>query len=91
MFIDLTPEQRALRLEIRDYFSQLMTPELRNKLRGQEGGEDFRNVVRQMSKDGWLFLVVINLLNKKNFVWEIWIFGKITILQTIRFKYSRLL
>ncbi|MDG1731439.1 MAG: acyl-CoA dehydrogenase family protein [Thalassotalea sp.] len=54
MFIDLTPEQRALRLEVRDYFSQLMTPELRNKLRGKEGGEDFRNVVRQMGKDGWL-------------------------------------
>ena len=54
MFIDLTPEQRALRLEVRDYFQQLMTPELRNKLRGQEGGEDFRAVVRQMGKDGWL-------------------------------------
>lgn len=54
MFIDLTPEQRAFRLEVRDYFSQLMTPELRNKLRGKEGGEDFRNVVRQMGKDGWL-------------------------------------
>lgn len=54
MFIDLTPEQRALRLEIRDYFQQLMTPELRKKLRGKEGGEDFRNVVRQMGKDGWL-------------------------------------
>ena len=54
MFIDLTPEQRALRLEVRDYFSQLMTPELRKKLRGKEGGEDFRNVVRQMGKDGWL-------------------------------------
>lgn len=54
MFIDLTPEQRALRLEVRDYFSQLMTPELRQKLRGSEGGEDFRKVVRQMGKDGWL-------------------------------------
>ncbi len=54
MFVDLTPEQRALRLEVRDYFQQLMTPELRNKLRGKEGGEDFRNVVRQMGKDGWL-------------------------------------
>jgi alkylation response protein AidB-like acyl-CoA dehydrogenase len=54
MFIDLTPEQRALRLEVRDYFQQLMTPELRNKLRGKEGGDDFRHVVRQMGKDGWL-------------------------------------
>jgi alkylation response protein AidB-like acyl-CoA dehydrogenase len=54
MFIDLTPEQRALRLEVRDYFSQLMTPELRQQLRGKEGGDNFRNVVRQIGKDGWL-------------------------------------
>ncbi|TMM46943.1 acyl-CoA dehydrogenase family protein [Colwellia ponticola] len=54
MFIDLTPEQRALRLEVRDYFTQLMTPELRQQLRGKEGGDNFRNVVRQIGKDGWL-------------------------------------
>ncbi|WP_416138876.1 acyl-CoA dehydrogenase family protein [Halomonas sp. HK25] len=54
MFVDLTPEQRALRLQVRDYFSQLMTPELRQQLRGQEGGEDYRRVVRQIGKDGWL-------------------------------------
>ena len=54
MFIDLTPEQRALRLEIRDYFTQLMTPELRLALRGEEGGDTFRKVVKQMGKDGWL-------------------------------------
>lgn len=54
MFIDLTPEQRALRLEVRDYFTQLMTPELRQQLRGKEGGDTFRNVVRQIGKDGWL-------------------------------------
>lgn len=54
MFIDLTPEQRALRLEVRDYFTQLMTPELRQQLRGKEGGDNFRDVVRQIGKDGWL-------------------------------------
>lgn len=54
MFIDLTPEQKALRLEVRDYFTQLMTPELRQQLRGKEGGDTFRNVVRQIGKDGWL-------------------------------------
>lgn len=54
MFVDLTPQQRVLREEIRDYFSQLMTPELRLSLRGEEGGETFRKVVRQMGKDGWL-------------------------------------
>lgn len=54
MFVDLTPQQRALRLEVRDYFSQLMTPELRQSLRGEEGGDNFRKIVRQMGKDGWL-------------------------------------
>jgi len=54
MFVDLTDEQRALRLKVRDYFNSLMTQELRNELRGSEGGEQFRNIVRQMGKDGWL-------------------------------------
>ncbi len=54
MFVDLTDEQRALRMKVRDYFTNLMTPELRNELRGSEGGDQFRNVVRQMGKDGWL-------------------------------------
>src|SRR5690554_972835 len=54
MFVDLTPEQQALRLRVRDYFSQLMTPELRQRLRGQEGGEEYRRVVRQIGQDGWL-------------------------------------
>ena len=54
MFVDLTPEQHALRLKIRDYFTGLMTPELRSSLRGKEGGDEFRNTIRQMGKDGWL-------------------------------------
>lgn len=54
MFVDLTEEQRALRLKVRDYFTNLMTPELRNELRGSEGGDQYRNIVRQMGKDGWL-------------------------------------
>lgn len=54
MFVDLTDEQHALRLKVRDYFGDLMSPELRNELRGSEGGEQFRRVVRQMGKDGWL-------------------------------------
>ena len=35
MFIDLTPEQHALRLKVRDYFNHLMTPELRLELAGR--------------------------------------------------------
>lgn len=54
MFVDLTPEQHELRLKVRDYFTQLMTPELRLALRGKEGGDDYRRVIRQMGEDGWL-------------------------------------
>ncbi|MCY1259403.1 Acyl-CoA dehydrogenase FadE26 [compost metagenome] len=54
MFVDLTDEQKRLRLKVRDYFTELMTPELRAELRGAEGGDTFRNVVRQMGRDGWL-------------------------------------
>ena len=54
MFIDLTPEQHALRLKVRDYFNALMTPELRLELRGAEGGDTYRNTIRQMGRDGWL-------------------------------------
>lgn len=54
MFVDLTPEQKSLRREIRDYFNALMTDDLRVALRGAEGGDDFRRLIRQMGEDGWL-------------------------------------
>ncbi len=54
MFIDLTPEQHQLRIRVRDYFNQLMTPELRQRMRGAEGGDEFRRLIRQMGRDGWL-------------------------------------
>jgi hypothetical protein len=54
MFVDLTPEQHALRLKVRDYFQNLMTPELRSELRGKEGGDLYRQTIRQMGRDGWL-------------------------------------
>ena len=54
MFVDLTPEQQALRIKVRDYFNELMTPELRVAMRGAEGGPEFRRLVRQMGADGWL-------------------------------------
>lgn len=54
MFVDLTPEQHALRHKVRDYFQALMTPQLREQLRGQEGGELYRQTIRQMGRDGWL-------------------------------------
>jgi len=54
MFVDLTPEQHALRHKVRDYFQALMTPDMRAQLRGKEGGELFRQTIRQMGRDGWL-------------------------------------
>lgn len=54
MFVDLTPEQHALRHKVRDYFQALMTPDMRAQLRGKEGGELFRRTIRQMGRDGWL-------------------------------------
>jgi alkylation response protein AidB-like acyl-CoA dehydrogenase len=53
--IELDPEQRELRAELRRYFEGLMTPERRAALTGGEaGGEAYRDVVRQMGRDGWL-------------------------------------
>jgi alkylation response protein AidB-like acyl-CoA dehydrogenase len=55
MFLDYTPEQQALRKELREYFARLLTPEVRAGL-GEpgEGNESFRALVRQMGADGWL-------------------------------------
>jgi hypothetical protein len=54
MFVDLTPQQHRLRLQVRSYFNELMTPELRARLRGAEAGDEFRSLIRQMGRDGWL-------------------------------------
>jgi hypothetical protein len=52
--VDYTPQQKALRAEIRAYFSKLVTPELRAGLEGMEGGPHYREVIRRMGGDGWL-------------------------------------
>ncbi|MAI80883.1 MAG: acyl-CoA dehydrogenase [Deltaproteobacteria bacterium] len=54
MYVDYTPDQHDLRKKLRDYFDQLMTPERREGIRSMEGGETFREVVREMGRDGWL-------------------------------------
>jgi alkylation response protein AidB-like acyl-CoA dehydrogenase len=54
MYVDLTPEQLALRDRIRAYFAELMTPERRAAIRNMEGGRVFKETVRQMGRDGWL-------------------------------------
>ncbi len=54
MYIDLTPDQKALRATLRAYFDRLMTPARRETLRGMEGGATYREAIRQIGKDGWL-------------------------------------
>ena len=55
MHLEETPEQLALRAELRAYFAELLTDEVRQALDTEtEGGEVFRSLVRRMGKDGWL-------------------------------------
>jgi len=55
MHLEETPDQLALRAELRAYFAKLLTPEVRHALDFEtEGGETFRMAVRQMGSDGWL-------------------------------------
>lgn len=54
MFIDLTSEQRALRDELRAYFSTLVTPEEEAEMAVNRHGDAYRAVVRRMGRDGWL-------------------------------------
>lgn len=54
MYVDYTPTQKELRLKLRDYFGQLMTPERREGIKMLEGGGLFREIVREMGRDGWL-------------------------------------
>jgi alkylation response protein AidB-like acyl-CoA dehydrogenase len=56
MHVDLTPEQRALQQELRSYFTNLMTPEVKARIRGSEETEnkDYKDLIRQIGTDGWL-------------------------------------
>jgi alkylation response protein AidB-like acyl-CoA dehydrogenase len=55
MHIAYTQEQEALRAELRAYYAELLTPEIRRALQAGRGvGETQRAVVRQMGADGWL-------------------------------------
>jgi 3-oxocholest-4-en-26-oyl-CoA dehydrogenase alpha subunit len=55
MYVGLSDEQQALRQELRDYYAQLLTPEVQEDLAESSGvGEAMRAVVRQMGADGWL-------------------------------------
>ena len=53
MHIDFTPAQEALRLELRTYFSALMTPELEDEVAETEGGGPlYTAAMRKMGADG---------------------------------------
>jgi alkylation response protein AidB-like acyl-CoA dehydrogenase len=56
MYLEETPEQVALRAELRAYFADVITPDVRAALdaEGGDGGATFHSVVRRMGKDGWL-------------------------------------
>ena len=55
MFLEESPEQQQLRAELRRYYAELLTDEVRAGLaEGGEGGDAWREVVRQIGKDGWL-------------------------------------
>ncbi len=55
MRIDLSPEQRAFRDEMRGYFAKIMTPELLDEIQGSEGGgPEYQKALRQMGRDGLL-------------------------------------
>lgn len=56
MIIDETPEEKKLRAELRAYFSKLMTPEIYAATRNVESGAVYKEVVRQIGRDGWLGL-----------------------------------
>ena len=53
-----TDEQAELRLRLRAYFDELMTPELRHAFRNgyydAACNDEYREVVRQLGRDGWL-------------------------------------
>jgi 3-oxocholest-4-en-26-oyl-CoA dehydrogenase alpha subunit len=55
MEIGYTEEQQALRRELRDYYSNLLTPEVEEELAHSNGiGPGPRRITKQMASDGWL-------------------------------------
>lgn len=55
MYIDLTPEQNAFRDELRAYYRELITPEVRTQLQEEEIiGPVRRRLVEQLGADGWI-------------------------------------
>jgi 3-oxocholest-4-en-26-oyl-CoA dehydrogenase alpha subunit len=55
MEIGYTEEQQALRQELREYYTNLLTPEVEQELAHSNGiGPGPRRITKQMASDGWL-------------------------------------
>jgi hypothetical protein len=54
MFVDLTPEQRQLQAELRQYFSNLISREEAEEMQTDRHGKAYRELIRRMGRDGWL-------------------------------------
>ncbi|HMK62937.1 MAG TPA: acyl-CoA dehydrogenase family protein [Acidimicrobiales bacterium] len=55
MEIGFTEEQEALRVRLRQYYAELLTPEVERELSHSGGvGPTVRRIVKQMAADGWL-------------------------------------
>ncbi|WP_428339441.1 acyl-CoA dehydrogenase FadE29 [Mycobacterium sp.] len=54
MFIDLTPEQRQLQAELRQYFSNLISTDEMKAMEKDRHNDAYRAVIKRMGKDGKL-------------------------------------
>lgn len=57
MHLAESSDQHTLRMQLRAYFAELLTPQVREQLGAAgEGSPEFRRIVRQLGADGWLGL-----------------------------------
>ncbi len=54
MFIELTPEQKQLQAELREYFSNLISPEEAQAMESDRHNEAYRAIIKRMGSDGKL-------------------------------------
>ncbi len=54
MFIELTPEQKQLQAELRQYFANLIRPEEAKEMEADRHGKAYRAVIKRMGSDGKL-------------------------------------
>jgi alkylation response protein AidB-like acyl-CoA dehydrogenase len=57
VYLAESPDQQELRMQLRAYFADLLTPEVRRELGvAGEGSPEFRRIIRRLGADGWLGL-----------------------------------